>query len=70
MAKNKKKKETFMQGNSVIAQLLRMIFFGQDAGRKDYSKQFNSHGSGSDVRLWVSQKNNPAQLWAGQKPKE
>lgn len=38
MAKNKKKKETFMQGNSVIAQLLRMIFFGQDAGRKDYSK--------------------------------
>ena len=38
MAKNKKKKETFMQGNSVIAQFLRMIFFGPDAGRSDYSK--------------------------------
>ncbi len=31
-------KKAFMQGNNVIAQLLRMIFFGQDAGRSDYSK--------------------------------
>ena len=34
----KNKKRTFMQGNNVLAQMLRMIFFGKDAGRSDYSK--------------------------------
>lgn len=32
------KKKTFMQGNNILAQMLRMIFFGPDAGRSDYSK--------------------------------
>ncbi len=31
-------KKTFMQGDDVIAQLLRMILFGPDAGRSDCSR--------------------------------
>ena len=33
----KDKKKTFMLGNNVVAQLLRMILFGKDGGRSDYS---------------------------------
>ncbi len=40
MTKTTKKdtKKTFLQGNNIIAQLLRMILFGPDAGRSDYSR--------------------------------